>query len=287
VPTVARSSRVAHGPEARRGGRGRARWPKATDDRAVRARSLLRRRWRSGWGRSGGQALRWAVLAERFFELRIATTADPFQQEPDFGSVPVLVGIPCVRLANDLERAESSGRNIDDLGAHHRKRVVVWARSRGVFIGSPMTPLGPHLERPAEPRLRWCHPRLDFSVSHAARPPKVSGIELLELSDLHKVEGYFVDFSDLQNLYALRPSGLAAGPRVAPLVPGTPLGRRAGRDRLWPTRGRYCFPLHRRCAAADDQGRKPHQSPGATIPIGHNSTIIAHGSDTQKANRRS
>src|SRR5215813_9158165 len=101
-----------------------------------------------------------------------------------------------------------------------------------------MIPLAPHLERPAEPRLRWCHPRLDFSVSHAARPPKVSGIELLELSDLHKVEGYFVHFSDLQNLYALRASRLAAGPRVALLVTWTLLRRRAGRDRLWSPRGR-------------------------------------------------
>src|SRR5215475_8920069 len=116
-----------------------------------------------------------------------------------------------------------------------------------------MIPPAPHLERPVEPRLRWCHPRLDFSVPHAARPPKVSGIELLELSDLHKVEGHFVDFSDLQNLYALRPSGLAAGPGVDPLVTGTPLGRRAGRDRLWPTRGRCCFRFHWRYAAAEDQ----------------------------------
>src|SRR5437867_13412538 len=114
-----------------------------------------------------------------------------------------------------------------------------------------MNPVAPHLERPAEPRLRWCHPRLDFSLSHASRPPKVSGIELLELSDLHKVEGNLVDFSDLQNLYVLRPSVLAAGPSVDPLVTGTPLGRRAGRDRLWLARP-YCFRFHRRYAAADE-----------------------------------
>src|SRR5262245_10392909 len=95
-----------------------------------------------------------------------------------------------------------------------------------------MSPLAPHLERPAEPRLRRSHPRLDLSISHASRPPKVFGIEHLEISDLHKVEGDLVDFSDLQNLYALRPSGLAAGPGVEPLVTGTPLRRRAGRDRL-------------------------------------------------------
>src|SRR5437667_1492946 len=141
-----------------------------------------------------------------------------------------------------------------------------------------MNPLAPHLERPAEPRLRWCHPRLDLPISHAARPPKVSGIELFELSDLQKVEGDRVDFSDLQNLYALRPSGLAAGPGVDPPVTGTPLRRGAGRDRLWLTRGRYCFRFHRRYAAANEQGHK-HQGRGATIPIGHNSTIIAHGSD--------
>src|SRR5207253_3120750 len=116
VRTVARSSCVAHGQEARRRGQVRGCLPKATAGRAVRARSLLRRRWRSG---TGDQALSWAVLAKRFFELRIATTAKPFHIEPDFGNVPVLVGIPCVRLANNLERAESSGRNIDDLGAHH------------------------------------------------------------------------------------------------------------------------------------------------------------------------
>src|SRR5262245_60000635 len=150
-----------------------------------------------------------------------------------------------------------------------------------------MNPLAPHLERPAEPRLRRCHPRLDLPVSHASRPPKIFGIEHLDLSDLHEVEGDLVDLSDLQNLYALRPSGLAAGPPVDPLVAGTPLRRRAGRDRFWLTRGRYRFRLHRRYAAADEKGHKPYQSRGATIPIPHNPLIIAHGSETQKVNSHS
>ena len=145
-----------------------------------------------------------------------------------------------------------------------------------------MSPLAPHLKRPAEPRLRWRHPRLHFSVSHASRPPKVSGIELFELSDLHKVEGDLVDFSDLQNLYALRPSGLAARPSVDPAVTGTPLRRRARGDRLLLTRGRSRFRSRRRYAAADVQRYKPYQSRDVKIRDWHDSIIIAHGSVTQK-----
>src|SRR4030095_6833792 len=137
------------------------------------------------------------------------------------------------------------------------------------------------------PRLRWCHPRLNLSVPHASRPPKVSRIELLHLSDLHQIEGNLIDLTDLQNLdvlrpAVLRPAGLAAGPSVDPLVTGTPLRRRADHDRLLPTRGRCCVRSRRRCAAADEQRHKPYQSRGATIPVRHNSTIIAYGSDTQK-----
>ena len=156
-------------------------------------------------------------------EIDIAPSSDPPGIESDFRNVPVLVRVLTGRLADDLQRLETTGGNFDRFRRGHREFRVELALAARIFVDSLVRPSAPDVERPGEPGQRWSDARLDPPVARGSCPLQIHRVVVLAALGSNDV---ISDSTHLPDLDHLQDAGLGLGARfglIRPYVPGAPL----------------------------------------------------------------